>query len=64
MAAMHYSVEGYEARAQECAALANQTTDLVVRNELLRLRQSYLSVAQRLRRYGFEMVPDTTEPKV
>jgi hypothetical protein len=58
---MRYSVEGYEARAQECAELANQTDDHLVRGELLKLRQSYLSIAQRLRRQGFELVSSAQE---
>jgi hypothetical protein len=53
---MPYSVEGYESRAQECADLANRAKDSLVRMELLKLRQTYLNVAERLRRQGFESV--------
>jgi hypothetical protein len=66
MAGMLYSVEGYEARAQECAGLANQADDQLVRMELLKLRQSYLEIAQRLRRHGFEIVSsaeDKAQPR-
>lgn len=46
---MPYSVEGYETRAQECVKLANQATDQLVQMELLKLRQTYLTIAERLR---------------
>ena len=54
---MPYSIQGYEARAQECSHLANQATDQLVRMELLKLRQTYLHIAQSLRRQGFEPAP-------
>lgn len=47
---MVYTVEGYEARAQECVALANQAKDELIRRELLLLRQTYLGIAERLRK--------------
>jgi len=47
-----YSPAGYEARAQECVRLANQSLDRMVQIELLRLRQTYLAIAERLRRHG------------
>lgn len=53
---MPHTVEGYEQRAQECIRLASGTKDPMLRTELLRLRQSYLSAAQRLRQLGFEVV--------
>lgn len=53
---MPHTVEGYEQRAQECIRLASGTKDPMLRTELLRLRQSYLSAAQRLRQQGFEVV--------
>lgn len=46
---MPYSVKGYEVRAQECVKLANQAADELVQMELLRLRQTYLTIAERLR---------------
>ncbi len=51
---MPYSVEGYEARARECVRLAHAATDPMVRTELLKLRQTYLTIASRLRNQGFE----------
>ena len=44
-----YGPVGYEARAQECVRLANQAVDRMVQMELLRLRQTYLAIAERLR---------------
>ena len=44
-----YSPEGYETRAEECAKLANQAQDGLIQAELLKLRQTYLQIAQRLR---------------
>lgn len=38
-----------EAHAEECVRLANMAKDDVVRAELLKLRQSYLRSAERLR---------------
>ncbi|MEJ0043384.1 MAG: hypothetical protein WDM81_14710 [Rhizomicrobium sp.] len=51
---MTYSVKGYEERARECVTLANLAKDQMVRNELLKLRQTYLNIALRLRQQGFE----------
>jgi len=51
---MPYSVEGYAERAEECVKLANQAKDSMIRMELLKLRQTYLTIAERLRRQGFE----------
>ncbi len=53
---MPYSVEGYADRAEECVKLANQAKDPMIRMELLKLRQTYLTIAERLRRQGFEAV--------
>ena len=44
-----YSVKGYEQRAQECVKFANMASDQLIRNELLKLRQTYLTIAKRLR---------------
>lgn len=52
MTATSYSSAGYEARAQECVRLANQSRDQMLQTELLRLRQIYLAIAERLRRHG------------
>jgi hypothetical protein len=49
---MPYSPEGYEARAEECAQLANKAKDTLVQMELLKLRQTYLQIAGRLRDIG------------
>ncbi|MBS0469895.1 MAG: hypothetical protein JSR60_02400 [Proteobacteria bacterium] len=46
---MTYTADGYEKRAQECVVLANQAKDELVQRELLKLRQTYLTIAQRLR---------------
>lgn len=51
---MPFSIAGYEGRAQECVELANQAKDQMIRAELLKLRQTYLKIAERLRRQGFE----------
>jgi len=51
---MPYSVTGYKDRANECVKLANLADDELVRRELLNLRQTYLNIAERLRRQGFE----------
>ena len=53
---MPYTVEGYEKRAEECVRLASDTKDPMLRTELLKLRQTYLNVAERLRRQGFEVI--------
>ena len=58
---MPYTVEGYEGRAQECVRLAANTDDAMLRTELLKLRQTYLNVAERLRRQGFEIIPNRAE---
>ena len=50
---MTYSVKGYEERARECVKIANQATDPLIRGELLKLRQTYLNIAERLRQQGF-----------
>jgi hypothetical protein len=49
---MTYTAEGYEKRAHECVVLANQAKDELVQRELLKLRQTYLTIAQRLRGGG------------
>ncbi len=54
---MPYSIEGYEERAQECVRLANECQDSMLRGELLKLRQTYLTIALRLRQQGFETSP-------
>ncbi len=54
---MPYSVQGYESRAEECVQLANQASDQLVRMELLKLRQTYLNIAERLKQQGFEPEP-------
>jgi hypothetical protein len=50
---MPYSVMGYKERAEECVKLANLADDELVRRELLNLRQTYLNIAERLKRQGF-----------
>lgn len=45
---MPYSAMGYARRAAECARVASLTTDAMVQQELLRLRQTYLRVAEKL----------------
>ena len=56
---MPYSVRGYQDRANECVKLANLAADQLVRMELLNLRQTYLNIAERLRKQGFELTaPD------
>ncbi|HTP77301.1 MAG TPA: hypothetical protein VMJ73_10000 [Rhizomicrobium sp.] len=54
---MTYSIQGYEARADECVRLANQASDPLIRSELLKLRQTFLHIAERLRQQGFESEP-------
>ena len=44
-----YSSDGYRARAEECVRLANLATDALVQADLLKLRQTYLQIAERLR---------------
>lgn len=46
---MTFTAEGYEARAKECVSLANQAQDELIQRELLKLRQTYLVIAERLR---------------
>jgi hypothetical protein len=46
---MPYSPDGYRARAEECVRLANLTSDTMLSAELLKLRQSYLVIAERLK---------------
>ena len=50
MREFEYSAQGYSARAQECALLANLAQDEMIQKELLKLRQSFLKIARRLRR--------------
>lgn len=45
---MPYSPAGYAARAEECVRLANLTKDPMLSAELLKLRQSYITIADRL----------------
>lgn len=47
---MPYSVEGYLVRAEECVRLANLTKDDMIQRKLLELRQTYLKIAESLRR--------------
>jgi len=39
----------YPERAEECVRLANLASDDMIRAELLRLRQTYLNIAARLK---------------
>jgi hypothetical protein len=48
--AMPYSVDGYLARAEECARLANLTKDDMIQRKLLELRQTYLKIAESLKK--------------
>lgn len=45
---MTYTSSGNLVRAEECARLAGLTNDQTLRAELLKLRQSYLILAERL----------------
>ena len=45
---MPFSPEGYVKRAQECLRLARAARDVMVRSELLQLRQIYLQLAHSL----------------
>jgi hypothetical protein len=45
-----YQAEDYRRRAEECARLANQARDDLIQRDLLKLRQTYLQIAERLRR--------------
>ena len=45
---MPYTALGYARRAAECARVASLSTDAMVQQELLRLRQTYLRVAEKL----------------
>jgi hypothetical protein len=47
-----YQPDDYRKRAEECVKLANQTSDDLIQRELLKLRQTYLQVAERLRQLG------------
>ncbi|MGO8865187.1 MAG: hypothetical protein ACLQME_01675 [Alphaproteobacteria bacterium] len=47
---MPYSVDGYLARAEECARLANLTKDDMIQRKLLELRQTYLKIAESLKK--------------
>ena len=58
---MPFTVQGYEERANECANLAKLAVDQLVRMELLNLRQTYLKIAERLQKQGFELT--ASEPK-
>ena len=60
--AVPYSVKGYEQRAQECVKFANLANDQLIRHELLKLRQTYLTIAKRLREQGFEVDPACEQP--
>ncbi len=46
---MSQSAESYEMRAQECARLANLTSEPMVQAALLSLRQNYLHTARELK---------------
>jgi len=54
---MSYSVRGYEDRVAECTWLANSTDDNLIQIELLKMRQTYVQIAARLRAQGFEERP-------
>lgn len=54
---MPYSIAGYQIRAEECVRLANLARDDMVQTELLRLRQSYLRIAERLEAQGERKAP-------
>ena len=43
-----YSSNGYRLRAEECVRLANRTKDAQLQSDILKLRQTYLSIASRL----------------
>lgn len=45
---MPYSLSGYNARAEECVRLANNPQDAMISAELLKLRQTYLKIAEQL----------------
>lgn len=45
---MPYTALGYAGRAAECARLAALTADEMLQQELLRLRQTYLRLAEKL----------------
>lgn len=45
---MPYTASGYAGRAAECARLAALTADEMLQQELLRLRQTYLRLAEKL----------------
>lgn len=49
-AAASYSPHGYEARAQQCLEMANRVTDKLIRMELMKLHQTYLAIAERLKK--------------
>ena len=58
---MPYSDLGYERRANECVRLANLAEDQLIRMELLKLRQTYLNIAERLRQQGFEVASSNAD---
>lgn len=45
---MKFTGQGYESRAEECVRLANMTRDEMIQAELLKLRQTYLKIANSL----------------
>ncbi len=49
---MPYTATSYEVCAEKCVKLANLAINQVVRADILKLRQSYLHSAQRLRATG------------
>lgn len=45
---MPYTARGYAKRAAECARLSAMTADSMLQQELLRLRQTYLRLSEKL----------------
>ena len=45
---MPFTAVGYAKRAAECARLSALTTDSMLQQELLRLRQAYLRLSEKL----------------
>lgn len=45
---MPYTAMGYAKRAAECARLSAMTADSMLQEELLRLRQTYLRLSEKL----------------
>ena len=58
---MPYTAKGYETRAEECVRLANLATDGMIRQQLLSLRQTYLTTATRLRAMAGEQARGAVE---